>query len=78
MSSERVIEAKVKDMLLQYKLSEVTFDNLVYIIEGQGFEIVEFLYEEDSSTTRLIQRLDLTDYACVNEAFTYQYGAIFE
>ncbi len=34
MSSERVIEAKVKDMLLQYKLSEVTFDNLVYIIEG--------------------------------------------
>ena len=75
MSSERVIKAKVKDMLSQYKLSEVTLDNLVFIIEDQGFEIVKFLYGEDSSSTRLIQRLNLTDYACANEAFTYQCGA---
>ena len=44
MSSERVIQAKVKDMLTHYKLSQVSLDNLVYIIEDQGFEIIDDVY----------------------------------
>ena len=74
MSSERVIKANVKVMLSQYKLSKVTLDNLVYIIEGQGFEIIEYLNGEDAATNRLIQRLDLVEYARSNKAFTYKCG----
>ena len=74
MSSEKVIQAKVKDMLSQYKLSKVSLDNLVYIIEDQGFEIIEYVFGEDSSANRLIERLALTNYACANKAFTYQCG----
>ena len=54
MSSERVIRAKGKDMLSHYKLSRFTLDNLVYIIEDQGFEIIEYVSGEDSSANRLI------------------------
>ena len=60
MSSERVIQAKVKDMLSHYKLSKVTLDNLVYIIEDQGFEIIEYVCEEDSSANHLIERAQLS------------------
>ena len=74
MSSERVIKAKVKDMLSHYKLSKVTLDNLVYIIEDKGFEIIEYVNGENSSSTRLIQRLALENYALANKAFTYQCG----
>lgn len=74
MSSERVIKAKVKDMLSHYKLSKVSLDNLVYIIEDQGFKIIEYVNGEDSSSTRLIQRLGLENYALANKAFTYQCG----
>lgn len=74
MSSERVIQAKVKDMLTHYKLSQVSLDNLVYIIEDQGFEIIEYVYGEDSSANRLIERLDLTDYSRANKAFAYRRG----
>lgn len=76
MSRERVIRAKVKNMLSHYKLSKVTLDNLVYIIEDQGFEIIEYVYGEDSSTNRLIERLGLTNYSCENKAFAYQCGAL--
>lgn len=74
MSSERVIQAKVKDMLSYYKLSKVTLDNLVYIIEDQGYEIIEYVFGEDSSANRLIERLDLTNYSRANKAFTYRCG----
>ena len=74
MSSERVIQAKVKDMLSHYKLSKVTLDNLVYIIEDQGFEIIEYVFGEDSSANRLIERLDLTNHSRANKAFAYQCG----
>ena len=74
MSSERVIQAKVKDMLTRYGLSQVSLDNLVYIIEDQGFEIIEYVYGEDSSANRIIERLDLTDYSRANKAFAYRCG----
>ena len=75
MSSERVVQAKVKDMLSHYKLSKVTLDNLVFIIEDQGFEIIEYVFGEDSSSNRLIERLALTNYSRANKAFAYQCGA---
>lgn len=74
MSSERMIQAKVNDMLSHYKLSKVSLDNLVYIIEDQGFEIIEYVSGEDSSANRLIERLDLTNYSRANKAFAYQCG----
>lgn len=74
MSSERVIQAKVKDMLSHYKLSKVTLDNLVYIIEDQGFEIIEYVVGEDSLANHLIERLGLTNYSRANKAFAYQCG----
>jgi len=69
MSSERVVQAKVKDMLSHYKLSKVTLDNLVFIVEDQGFEIIEYVFGEDSSANRLIERLALTNYSRSNKAF---------
>lgn len=74
MSSERVIQAKVREMLSRYKLSKVSLDNLVYIIEDQGFEIIEYISGEDLSANLLIERLDLTNYSRANKAFAYQCG----
>ena len=36
------IRYKAKNLLLEYGISKVTLENLICIIEDQGFEIIEY------------------------------------
>ena len=73
MINEKIIKHKVDSLLLQYRLQSVTLDNLVYIIEDQGYEIVEFAFD-DLGTQHLLNQMGLADYAKERKAFTYKQG----
>ena len=71
------MEAKcqAKKLLLEYGLSKVSLDNLVYIIEAQGFEIVEYSQRDQSGAVwQVLESLNLTTYAKSGKAFTYKCG----
>ena len=73
MNKEKLVKGKVLSLFSQYNLRTVTLDNLVYIIEDQGYEIVEFnLY--DVATNHILEKLGLTGYAKSRKAFTYKQG----
>ena len=74
MINEKIIKHKVASLLMQYRLQCVTLDNLVYIIEDQGYEIVEFA-PDDLGTQHLLNQMGLTDYAKERKAFTFKQGA---
>lgn len=66
---------KVKNLLLQYKISKITLENLLYIVEQQGFEILEYSqFEQHDSVWEIIRKLELTTYALSGQAFAYQCG----
>lgn len=70
-------EAKIKaqKMLLQYEISKITLENLLYIIEQQNFQILEYSPEEtNDSVWDIIKKLKLTPYAKSGKAFAYQQG----
>lgn len=73
MSNEKLIKAKVVDLFSQYNLRTVTLDNLVYVIEDQGYEIVEFNLA-DVATNHILEKLGLTGYAKSRKVFTYKQG----
>lgn len=73
MSNEKLVRAKVFSLFSQYNLQTVTLDNIVYIIEDQGYEIVEFNLA-DIATNHIIEKLGLTGYAKSRKAFTYKQG----
>lgn len=67
---------KAKDLLLQYRISKMTLENLLYIIDRQGFEILEYSQlDESDSVWEIIQKLKLTPYAKSGKAFAYQHGS---
>lgn len=73
MMSEAKIKAK--KMLLQYGISKITLENLLYIIEQQNFQILEYSQEEtNDSVWDFIKKLKLTPYAKSGKAFAYQQG----
>ena len=73
MMSEAKIKAK--KMLLQYGISKITLENLLYIIEQQNFQIIEYSQEEtNNSVWDIIKKLKLTPYAKSGKAFAYQQG----
>ena len=49
MNKEKIIRYQAHSLLLQYRIQTVTLDNLVYIIEDQGYEIVEYGSEDFES-----------------------------
>ncbi len=66
---------KAKSFLLQYGISKITLENLLYIIEQQGFEILEYSQlERNDSTWSIIEKLGLTLYAQSGKAFAYKSG----
>ena len=74
MMSEAKIKAK--KLLLQYGISKVTLENLLYIIGQQGFEILEYSQlDESDSVWGIIKKLGLTQYAKSGKAFAYQHGS---
>ncbi len=73
MMSEAKIKAK--NLMLQYGISKVTLENLLYIVDQQGFEILEYSQlDESDSVWGIIKNLGLTQYAKSGKAFAYQHG----
>lgn len=73
MVNESFIKAKVLSLLAQYNLQTVTLDNLVFIVEDQGYEIVEYNLL-DTATNQILESLNLLAYAHSRKAFTYKQG----
>lgn len=66
---------KAKKLLLQYGISKLTLDNLIYVIESQGFELIEYSFiDRVSSAWTIITNLNLSQYANSGKAFAYQNG----
>ena len=36
-------KSKSKALLIKYGISKITLENMIYIIENQGFEILEYI-----------------------------------
>ena len=69
------IRYKAKNLLLEYGISKVTLENLIYIIEDQGFEIIEYSQRDRSdSVWTVLNTLNLTAYAESGKAFAYKCG----
>ena len=75
MNNYKFAKLKVDSLFSQYKLSKINLDNLIYIIEDQGFEIIEFEVGEKSPSYSLLKDLNLTQYAQAGKAFAYQQGS---
>ena len=74
MRNEKQIKSTVFSLLSKYNMRSVTLDNLVYIIEEQGYEIIEYNLTDDA-TNQIMKKLGLTDCAKSRKAFTYKQGA---
>ena len=72
MNNDKFSKLKVDSLFSQYKLSKINLDNLIYIIEDQGFEIIEFEPGDGLLTNSLIRDLKLTSYAQAGKAFAYR------
>ncbi len=69
------IRYKAKNLLLEYSISKITLENLIYIIEDQGFEIIEYSKRDSSDGVWTVLRaLNLTAYAESGKAFAYKCG----
>lgn len=69
-------KTKAQNLLLQYRISKITLENLLYIISKQGFEILEYSQLDDNdSVWEIIRTLNLVPYAKSGKAFAYQHGS---
>lgn len=63
--------------LLNNCLSRPTLDNLIYLIESHGFDIIDFDNDEpNESISALIDNLNLRKMITSSKAFTYQNGDV--
>ncbi len=66
------IKSQAKAFLREYKLSDVTLDDLRRIIKGQGYTIVEFNHIiNDEEVTKLIKALGVEKAIEKSKGFTY-------
>lgn len=64
-------------LLKEYGLSEPTLDDLVFITQRLGYEIIDFSQEETSvAITTLVHELGVTDLIKTSRAFVYQKGDV--
>ena len=69
------VRYKAKNLLLEYGIGKITLDNLIFIIEQQGFEIIEYSQRNRTdSVWTLLQTLNLAVYAELGKAFAYKCG----
>ena len=75
MDISKDVRYKAKNLLLEYGIGKITLDNLIYIIEQQGFEIIEYSQRDRTdSVWTLLQTLNLAPYAESGKAFAYKCG----
>lgn len=66
------IRAVARSFLNEYKLNEVTLDNLKQIIKSQGYTLVEFnnIFNEEN-VTQIIDSLGVNEQVEKTKGFTY-------
>ena len=75
MDRSKDVRCKAKNLLLEYGIGKITLDNLIFIIEQQGFEIIEYSQRDRiDSVWTLLQTLNLAPYAESGKAFAYKCG----
>ena len=75
MDISKDVRYKAKNLLLEYGIGKITLDNLIYIIEQQGFELIEYSQRDRTdSVWTLLQTLNLALYAESGKAFAYKCG----
>jgi Zn-dependent peptidase ImmA (M78 family) len=75
MNISKDVRYKAKNLLLEYNISKIALENLIYIIEDQGFEIIEYSQRDRSdSVWTVLNTLNLTAYAESGKAFAYKCG----
>ena len=75
MNIEKEARFRAKEFLLDNGISKITLENIVFILEKQGFRFVEYSqnYMNDSSWA-IIKQLNLEQYALSGKAFAYKNG----
>lgn len=75
MNIEKEARFRAKEFLLENGISKTTLENIVFILEKQGFRFVEYSqnYMNDSSWA-IIKQLNLEQYALSGKAFAYKNG----
>ena len=75
MTVNKEAKNKAKLLLLEYGIRKVTLENLIYIIQAQGFEIIEYSQSDKSEAVwQVLASLHLTAYANSGKAFAYKCG----
>ena len=69
--NKKIIKKQANSILKKHRLSDVSLDNILYIISDYGFEVIDFNKNNLENET-LLNQLSLTDMADVQPAFTYQ------
>lgn len=72
MAKEKNILKLVKKTIDKYNLSRITPGEIRNVITANGYLILRFSPDEDSETMRLIEHLDLEEYADVLDSFSYR------
>ncbi len=75
MSIESEAKIRAKTFLLENRISHITLENIMFIMEQQGFQFVEYSqnYVNDASW-EIIKQLKLEQYALSGKAFAYKNG----
>ena len=68
MINDNIAINRAKSLLRKYKLGKITLDNLVFIIEDQGYEIIEYSLSEKHN---ILSSLNLENYSQGCKAFSY-------
>lgn len=76
MNEKADVKKKAYKLLLQYKLSEITIDNLLFLLDETGYELIEYTPGKNEEANIYLERLNLTNYAERCPAFTYCKGSI--
>lgn len=62
-----------REILLQYGISEPTLENVIFIIEEHGYELLEYSSNDTASAIyQVIEKLGLLPYALSGKAFAYR------
>lgn len=62
-----------KEILLKYGISEPTLENVIFIIEEHGYELLEYSSNDTTSAIyQVIEKLNLLPYALSGKAFAYR------
>ena len=77
MSSSNAAKQEARSLLIKYKLSNPTLDNLVYIVESLKFEIIDYSKDNIGSSLRtLINELSIQSLISQGKAFVYQNNSV--